>query len=193
MNKRLILASASPRRRELLQDLGYAFDIVTADCEEFFDVSLPMTSAIEQIAWMKAQAVADQFPDAVVLGADTMVCYEGRMLGKPKNREDAQRMLRMLSGQTHTVISGVAIVCEGRKELFHEKSEVTFYDLEEDLLQRYLDSEEPYDKAGAYGIQGMGKLFVKSIHGDYFNIVGLPVAAVYRHVKPYLEKGLKKS
>lgn len=186
--RRLILASASPRRQELLQDIGYPFDIVTADCEETFDHTASVFSAIEQIALVKARTVWEQHPEAVVLGADTMVCYENQMMGKPRSREDAYHMLKQLGGRTHTVISGVAIVWKGKAELFHEETSVTFYDLDEDLLMKYLDSSEPYDKAGAYGIQGMGKLFVREIHGDYFNVMGLPVAAVYRRIKPYLEK-----
>lgn len=188
MTRRLILASASPRRQELLQDLSYPFDIVAADCEEYFNRSLPIASAIEQIARQKALTVWEQHPEAVVLGADTMVCYKDQMMGKPENREDAYRMLKQLSGKTHTVVSGVAIVWKGKTELFHEKTSVTFYELEEELLERYLDSNEPYDKAGAYGIQGMGKLFVRELRGDYFNVMGLPIAAVYRHLKAYLEK-----
>lgn len=188
MTRRFILASASPRRRELLQDLQYPFEVVSADCEEYFDCTLTISSAIEQIALCKAQAVWEQYPEAVVLGADTMVCYEHQVMGKPGNRKEAYRMLKQLSGKTHTVVSGVAIVWKGKAELFHEETSVTFYDLDEDLLLRYLNSREPYDKAGAYGIQGMGKLFVRELHGDYFNVMGLPIAAVYRHLKPYLEK-----
>lgn len=188
MTRRFILASASPRRRELLQDLQYPFEVVSADCEEYFDRTLTISSAIEQIALCKAQAVWEQYPEAVVLGADTMVCYEHKVMGKPGNRKEAYRILKQLSGKTHTVVSGVAIVWKGKAELFHEETSVTFYDLDEDLLLRYLDSREPYDKAGAYGIQGMGKLFVRELHGDYFNVMGLPIAAVYRHLKPYLEK-----
>lgn len=191
MTRRLILASASPRRQELLQDLSYPFDIVAADCEEYFDRFLPIASAIEQIARQKALTVWEQHPEAVVLGADTMVCYKDQMMGKPENREDAYRMLKQLSGKTHTVVSGVAIVWKGKAELFHEKTSVTFYELEEELLERYLDSNEPYDKAGAYGIQGMGKLFVRELRGDYFNVMGLPIAAVYRHLKAYLKKTKK--
>lgn len=118
MTRRLILASASPRRQELLQDLSYPFDIVAADCEEYFDRSLPIASAIEQIARQKALTVWEQHPEAVVLGADTMVCFKDQMMGKPENREDAYRMLKQLSGKTHTVVSGVAIVWKGKAEFF---------------------------------------------------------------------------
>ena len=186
MTRRLILASASPRRQELLQDLSYPFDIVAADCEEYFDRFLPIASAIEQIARQKALTVWEQHPEAVVLGADTMVCYKDQMMGKPENREDAYRMLKQLSGKTHTVVSGVAIVWKGKAELFHEKTSVTFYELEEELLERYLDSNEPYDKAGAYGIQGKFASYIKGIDGDYNNVVGLPVGRVYQEMKSLL-------
>ena len=186
MTRRLILASASPRRQELLQDLSYPFDIVAADCEENFDRSLPIASAIEQIARQKALTVWEQHPEAVVLGADTMVCFKDQMMGKPENREDAYRMLKQLSGKTHTVVSGVAIVWKGKAELFHEKTSVTFYELEEELLERYLDSNEPYDKAGAYGIQGKFASYIKGIDGDYNNVVGLPVGRVYQEMKSLL-------
>lgn len=184
---RLILASGSPRRRELLQDLGYPFEIIVADSEEIVDTNLSITDAIQQIAYQKAELVWRTNADAIVLAADTMVCYEGNMLGKPKNRDAAKEMLRMLSGKTHTVISGVAILSKERKETFYEETSVTFYPIDEKLLEEYLDSDEPYDKAGAYGIQGMGKLFVKEIHGDYFNVVGLPIASVYRHLQTYMK------
>ena len=186
MTRRLILASASPRRQELLQDLSYPFDIVAADCEEYFDRFLPIASAIEQIARQKALTVWEQHPEAVVLGADTMVCFKDQMMGKPENREDAYRMLKQLSGKTHTVVSGVAIVWKGKAELFHEKTSVTFYELEEELLERYLDSNEPYDKAGAYGIQGKFASYIKGIDGDYNNVVGLPVGRVYQEMKSLL-------
>lgn len=184
---KLILASASPRRRELLQDLGYPFEIITADCKEIIDPDLSIAEAIQQIAYQKAETVWKVNKDAIVIGADTMVCYGGKMLGKPKDRNDAKQMLEMLSGKTHMVISGVAILSQDKKETFYEETRVAFYPIEEELLNKYLDSEEPYDKAGAYGIQGMGKLFVKEISGDYFNVVGLPIASVYRHLKTYIK------
>ena len=118
---------------------------------------------------------------------DTMVILDGEPLGKPKNREDASRMLKQLSGSTHRVISGVAILGKDVHIVFHDITEVTFYNIEEDDLQQYLDSDEPYDKAGAYGIQGKGKLFVKEIHGDYYNVMGLPIAKVYRELKKLLK------
>lgn len=183
----LILASKSPRRKELLQDCGFAYRIVSCDCDETIQKDLPIEKAIEQIAYQKAKTVLQAFPDQLVLGCDTMVIYQGQPLGKPKDREDAKRMLTQLSGKTHHVISGVAILGADTHIVFHDMTEVTFYDIEEDLLQQYLDSDEPYDKAGAYGIQGKGKLFVKEIHGDYYNVMGLPVAKIYRELKKLIK------
>lgn len=183
----LILASKSPRRKELLQDCGFGYRIVSCDCDETIQENLPIEKAIEQIAYQKAKTVLQAFPDQLVLGCDTMVIYQGQLLGKPKDREDAKRMLIQLSGQTHHVISGVAILGSDTHIVFHDITEVTFYDIEEDLLELYLDSDEPYDKAGAYGIQGKGKLFVKEIHGDYYNVMGLPVAKIYCELKKLIK------
>lgn len=186
MNKLVVLASASPRRKALLADTAIPFRVESIATDEFLDTALPIEQAIEQIAYEKANVVYEKYPDALVIGADTIVCYEGKILGKPIDREDAYRMLTLLSGKTHTVISGVAIIGSGIREVFHEVSEVSFYELEEELLQRYLATTEAYDKAGAYGIQGFGKLFVRGIHGDYYNVMGLPIAKVYRILKKYL-------
>lgn len=183
----LILASKSPRRKELLQDCGFAFRIISCDCDEVFDKNIPVEKAIEQIAYQKANAVWKAFPDQLVLGCDTMVILNKEPLGKPKNREDAYRMLKQLSGQTHHVISAVAILGNDVHIVFHDITEVTFYDIDDELLNQYLDSDEPYDKAGAYGIQGRGKLFVKEIHGDYYNVMGLPIAKVYQELKKLIK------
>ena len=178
--KRLILASASPRRKELLKDIEIPFDVIPSCVDEILNENIKIEKAIEQLAYEKAYDVFRHHKDAVVLGCDTMVCVNGKALGKPSNLKEAKMMLQMLSGQTHQVMSGVAIISSKGCDVFHEITNVTFYDIEETELLRYLDSEEPYDKAGAYGIQGKGKLFVKEIQGDYFNVVGLPITRVYR-------------
>lgn len=186
--KQLILASASPRRKELMEDMNLQFDIVVSHCEEIFREDIPFGDAIEEVAFQKANDVFQHYPDAVVIGCDTMVVYGNAKLGKPKDQEDARTMLHLLSGKTHEVISGVCILSKDMKKTFHEVTEVTFHDIEEDLLEYYLNTLEPYDKAGSYGIQGIGKLLVEGIHGDYFNVVGLPVSRLYRELKPFLEK-----
>ena len=179
-NKNLILASASPRRAELMKDMQIAFTCIPSCVEEHMDETLPVEKAIEQLALQKAQDVFEKHQDAIVIGSDTMVILDKKRLGKPKDANEAKEMLRQLSGNTHQVVTGVAILYDNQKILFHECSNVTFYDLDEEQIDWYIQTKEPFDKAGSYGIQGYGKLFVKEIKGDYFNIVGLPVAKLYR-------------
>lgn len=183
MNKHLILASASPRRKALMEEVGLSFQVVIPHCEEYYDSSQSPGYAIEQIALQKAKNVQQQHPQAIVLGCDTMVMLDGTALGKPNDRAHAKAMLLSLSGREHQVISGVAIVYPGGQKLFHVVTNVTFFTIHPDLLEVYLNSEEPYDKAGSYGIQGLGKLFVESIKGDYYNVVGLPIAKVYQYLQ----------
>lgn len=187
MNRKLILASSSPRRKELMEEAGFAFEIHSEPVEEIFHHELGRNEAIMKIACDKAEASARRYPDAVVIGADTMVCYENDILGKPADRDDAIRMLSMLSGHTHEVITGVAIICREKTITFHAVTRVTFYDLDDDMISDYVDSKEPFDKAGSYGIQGTGRLLVEKIDGDYFNVVGLPIARVYRELKKLQE------
>lgn len=182
-NKKLILASASPRRQELMKDIGCPFECIPSNVKENLKQSLSIDLAIEQIAYDKAKDVFMQHPQDVVIGCDTMVVLNGIALGKPKNEEDAKRMLQNLSGKTHQVITGVAILTENEKLLFHEVTNVTFYDLNENTINAYIKTGESMDKAGSYGIQGYGKILVKGIQGDYFNVVGLPVARLYRELK----------
>ena len=179
-NKEIILASASPRRKELMQDMQVNFTCIPSCVEEHLDETLPVELGIEQLALQKAEDVFSKHPDAIVIGSDTMVVLDQKRLGKPNDAQDAKSMLQQLSGNTHQVITGVAILYDDHQVLFHECSDVTFYDLDEAMIDWYIDTKEPFDKAGSYGIQGYGKLFVKEIKGDYFNIVGLPVAKLYR-------------
>lgn len=178
--KEIILASQSPRRKELLEEVGLRFRVEPAQIEEHLDESLPITQAIEQLAKEKAMPIARRHPQCIVIGADTLVAVDGRVLGKPADEADAARMLRMLSGRRHQVIGGVALLCGNEEVLFHCVSEVRFFPLREEEIAAYIRSGEPMDKAGAYGIQGLGRLFVESICGDYFNIVGLPVSRLMR-------------
>lgn len=181
---KLVLASKSPRRKQLLQECGFEFECIVKDCEELSDNGLDPQYVAMQNAIIKVNAIQDEVSkDAIVLGSDTVVAIDHQILGKPKDCDDAYRMLSMLSGKTHQVISGVAIKYQDQMNCFCEVSEVTFYELEEELIQKYIESGSVYDKAGSYGIQDMGRLLVKSIKGDYFNIVGLPIARVYRELK----------
>lgn len=185
-HKEIILASASPRRKELMEDCMLPFTIIPATAEEFIDASLSLEEAIEQIALTKAASVAKDHPDSIVIGADTMVILSGKALGKPKNAEEAYAMLEALSGKTHTVVTGVAILEGQHQEVFHETTSVQFYELDKDLMEWYLSTNEPFDKAGGYGIQGYGKLLVSAIQGDYYNVMGLPISRVYRSLKKLL-------
>lgn len=185
---KLILASQSPRRKQLMSDFKLDFDIVVSQCEEVFPKDVAITEAIEQVAYQKAYDVFKNHQDAIVIGCDTMVVYRDEKLGKPKDHDDAKRMLKMLSGNTHEVISGVCILSKNQCITFHEVTKVEFYPIEEDLLEAYLLSGNAYDKAGSYAIQDpMSRLFVKKLDGDYYNVVGLPVARLYRELKKVMK------
>ena len=186
--KTIILASGSPRRRELLAQIGIDFTIDVADVDEDIEADDPQ-SLVEELSRRKAKAVAARHPGTVVLGADTVVVCDDRVLGKPKDEDDALRMLTMLSGRTHQVLTGVSLVrgADGREEerTFAECTDVVMYENGEDVLRSYIATGEPTDKAGAYGIQGRGAVLVKEIHGDYNNVVGLPVARVARELSAF--------
>jgi septum formation protein len=179
----LVLASASPRRQELLRNAGITFEVQPADIPED---SLPGEAAkdcAERLAREKALAVARQRPHDVVLGADTVVVvdgqYDGQLLGKPSDAADAARMLRMLSGREHQVITGVCLVVNGQSSMASETTIVTMSEITDKDIEDYVASGEPMDKAGAYAIQGIASRWIPRIEGDYSNVVGLPVALVY--------------
>lgn len=180
MKPTLILASASPRRKELLQTAGYRFDVIPATCEEHIPPGLSPKDAVEALAYQKALDVYALYPDCTVLGADTVVCFDGEILGKPHDEEDAARMLKLLSGQTHEVRTGFALLSKGVEFVSSEAAMVTFFHLTDEQIRHYIQTGEPMDKAGAYGIQGKGAVLVRSVLGDYFNVVGLPIATVAR-------------
>ena len=172
----LILASASPRRKELLEKAGYTFEIIVSDADETLPDGITPEEAVRLNARRKAQAVSDLHPGAVVLGCDTVVAIDGAIVGKPTDEADAQAMLRRLSGNTHTVYSGVCITDGTSTEVFAVATDVTFYPLSDATIDAYVATKEPMDKAGAYGIQGFGGVLVKEIRGDYSNVVGLPLS-----------------
>ena len=186
----IVLASASPRRRELLAKAGLDFTVRVSDAQEYIVPGTPPHEAVMQLAQQKAVAVAQNSPDDLVIGADTVVVYDGEILGKPKDTADAARMLRMLSGSTHTVYTGVCLAHAGKAETFFEQTQVTFYPLTDAQIESYIATGEPMDKAGAYGIQGRGCTLVRGICGDYFNVVGLPVAALCQRLSGLEEKSL---
>ena len=181
----LILASGSPRRKELLETAGLDFKVVVAEVQEKIPAGATPEEAVKSLALQKAQAVAEKYPDKIVLGADTVVVSDGKILGKPKSEGNAVEMLTSLSGRVHKVCTGVAIICGEKVENFCEITEVEFNSLSEDEIRDYVKTGEPMDKAGAYGIQGKGCVLVKKINGDYFNVVGLPVSKVYRKLRNF--------
>lgn len=181
----LYLASSSPRRQELLALAGISYTVAPSDVDEHFADGTPPEEAVCLLARRKAEACFARHPGAVVLGADTVVALEGQILGKPKTPEHAADMLRMLSGKTHEVFTGFCICTDDRCDVAVERTEVTFYPLSEGEIQSYVATGEPMDKAGAYGIQGRGALLVKGIDGDYYNVMGLPIARVARILRTF--------
>lgn len=179
---RIVLASGSPRRKMILESVGLDFEVITADCEEITEQTTP-EGTVEDLSRLKALAVAKLVGDALVIGADTVVAAEGIILGKPRDREDCLRMIRMISGGTHQVYTGVTLVYQGKVHTFHSATDVYVSELSEEEIQSYVNSEEPYDKAGAYAIQGYFGKYITKISGEYNNVVGFPVAAFYQECK----------
>ena len=184
----LILASASPRRKQLLTMLGLTFEVRPAAGEEILPPGIAPEEAVKRLSAQKAAAVAETCaPGDIVIGADTIVVYRGEILGKPAHKSEAYDMLSMLSDRTHQVYTGVSLIVRkcGRTSVntFYEKTDVTFYPVHKDDLRAYVESGDSLDKAGAYGIQGDFAIHVKEIRGDYNNVVGLPVGRLYQELQ----------
>ena len=187
---RIILASASPRRQTLFKYITATFEIIPAGIDETISEQIPVT---EQPAWLakeKAEFLSETFPDALIVGCDTSVLIGEEILGKPKDFADAVHMLQLLSGNTHTVITGCCIRYQGRSHVFSEKTDVVFYPLTDVEIVSYIQTGEPFDKAGGYGIQSGGCCFVREIHGCYHNVVGLPVARLKREIDTILKNSI---
>ncbi len=183
---RIILASASPRRRELLTQLGWEFEVIVSDVEEIITKTLPQ-EVVEELSYIKAKDVFEKTEgDVLVIGSDTVVAYENRILGKPRDEEDAKETLGRLAGNSHYVFTGVTLFKrEGENvtsKTFHEATRVEFYPMSKEEIDWYVSSGECGDKAGSYAIQGLGGRFVKSIEGEYNNVVGLPIARLYHEM-----------
>ncbi len=179
----IILASASPRRKELLGLLFSEFKVCPSAAEEILPDGIKAGDCPEYLAKIKASDIAVKHPESLVIGADTVVLADGKILGKPKSTADARQMLKMLSGKTHKVITGCALVLGEKQRSFSVTTEVEFYELCDSEIEDYILTNEPFDKAGGYGIQSKGAVLVKGIKGDYFNVVGLPVATLDREIK----------
>lgn len=179
---RMILASASPRRQELLRLIAEEFEIIVSAVDETLDGDWLPEAAVEELARRKALAVSAANPDALVIGSDTVVAVDGEILGKPMDEADAANMLRRLSGRSHTVYTGVALADADGCYSFVEHTDVAFISLSEEQIAAYIASGEPMDKAGAYGIQERGALFVSGIQGDFYTVMGLPVCRLAQEI-----------
>lgn len=182
LKEKLVLASGSPRRAEILRAVGWEFKAVAANLDETHNALEDAISYVKRLATMKAETVAMKFPGELVLGADTVVVVGEDVLGQPSDDADARRMLKLLSGRWHLVLTGVALVRFGippHTLVEHATTRVRFFEMSANEIDWYVSTGEPRDKAGAYAIQGRGALFIEGIQGDYFNVVGLPVRLVY--------------
>lgn len=188
MKRQVILASASPRRRELLGYILDSFKIIPSNCDEIIQYTVP-EQVVKQLALDKARdvsALCDS--NDIVIGADTIVVYEDRILGKPENNEDAYDMLKMLSGHTHSVYTGVAVICGSAVRNFVKETKVVLNPMSHEEILSYVGTGDCMDKAGSYGIQGIFSKYVDKIDGDYNNVVGLPVSELYKVLKEFMEE-----
>jgi len=186
LKQKLILASKSPRRAEILQAVGWPFEQRAANIDETRHEAEDAVTYVGRLAQTKAETVASQPGAGLVLGADTVVVVDGEILGQPGDDENARRMLKLLNGKWHEVLTGVALVNAGKARpslVEHELTRVRFCEMSDQEIDWYVSTGEPTDKAGAYAIQGRGGIFIKEIAGDYFNIVGLPIRRVYEMVR----------
>ncbi len=183
----IILASASPRRRELMKLITEDFKAVSVAANEIIPDNMPAEKAAEYLAVVKAQEAAAHYNTSIVIGCDTTVVADGRVLGKPDDKDKCREFMQMLSGKVHTVITGCALVYSHKKISFSESTEVFFRNLTDEEIEEYISCDEPYDKAGGYGIQGKGSLLIEKINGDYFNVVGLPVSRLNLELKKFIK------
>ncbi len=185
----LILASASPRRRELLSSAGFDYEVHPAEIDEIIPDGTASESVAEILAKQKAQAVLEKYPGKIVLGSDTVVVLDGEILGKPHSEKEAFEMLRALSGKEHRVYTGVCVCSKEKTLSFTSCAKVKFYSLSDNVINSYISTGEPMDKAGAYGAQGIGSMLVEKIDGDFFTVMGLPIAETARLLASFEVRG----
>lgn len=181
MKKRIILASLSPRRKEILGKLFKSFEVIPSNAEENQKESKSLSPRDEVIylASLKARDIYNKNKDALVIGSDTVVSIDGEILGKPKDKDDARRMIKALSGRSHSVFTGVCYIADGIERVFAEETRVWVIEMTDSEIESYISGNEPYDKAGGYGVQGEFARFISSLEGDYFNVCGLPACRLY--------------
>ena len=187
-DKKVVLASQSPRRQELIKLIFDSVEILPADCDETLPEGIGAREAVEYLSKIKNDASSELTEkDNLIISADTVVAVDDEILGKPVDKEDARRMISLLSGKVHQVYTGVTLSLNEKTKTFSEKTDVEFFDLTENEIEEYISSKEPYDKAGAYGIQGKAGLLVKGINGDYYNVVGFPIARLKREIEEFIK------
>ncbi len=184
--KKLILASKSPRRKELLELLGFDFDVICSEVDEVSPENLTPEELVKSLAYQKAKAVFEKHPDHVILGSDTIVVVDDEILGKPKNEKQAKDMMLQMKDREHEVITGVAILSKKEEIIFSDISHVHFNNIEEKEIDEYVKTDEPYDKAGGYAIQGWAARYISAIEGNYYTIMGLPLDKVFKNIKKLL-------
>lgn len=182
----IILASASPRRRELMKLITEDFTAVSVDADETIPENTEPLRASEYLAEIKAAAAVEKFPQDIVIGCDTTVICDGKILGKPKDKDECREFMKMLSGSTHQVATGCCIRTKNFSDSFTVITNVTFRQLSDEETEAYISTDEPYDKAGGYGIQGKAALLIEKINGDYFNVVGLPVSELNQRLTAFV-------
>ena len=185
--KKIILASSSPRRKEILKITGLKFSVCSSDYEEDLDLPLKPRKLARFLSLRKAEAVAHKYKGAIIIAADTLICFKNMLLGKPHGRQEAEKMLRLLNGKVHSVITGYSVI-DMQSDQIVSRSVVTkvyFRKLAEEEINAYVRSGEPLDKAGAYAVQGLGAVFIEKIEGDFFNVMGLPLCALTESLKKF--------
>lgn len=186
----IVLASASPRRKELLEQMGLSFEICPSEKEEVISTNVPK-ELVRELSQQKARDIAFQKENSIIIGADTIVSCNGIILGKPKSKNDAFLMLKLLEGKEHEVFTGVTLIKQTKEESFEktfiEETKVSIYSMTDKEIESYIETNEPMDKAGSYGIQGKFGIYIKGISGDYNNVVGLPIGKLYHELQSFLE------
>lgn len=192
--RKLILASKSPRRSEIMEMLPWEFTVDAADIEEQMDASCTLEDNLRELTYQKALPIAERYPDHIVVGADTIVLAEDEILGKPKDEADARRMLHLISHKPHEAYTGVCLLCleTGERIHFCECTRVVMTPMSEAEIDRYIAGGEPFGKAGAYAIQGTGGVFVERIEGDFYNVMGLPLNRLYQELKKWNDRDVSK-
>ncbi len=181
--KKIILASGSPRRKELLARMGLEFDLMPCDADEKYDKNLSPVEIVEHLAKLKAGITNKMVKDCIVIGADTIVAVDQLILGKPADKAEAYEMIKKLSGRWHDVITGICMYENDEYIIEHEITKVHFVKMSDNEIEKYINTDEPYDKAGAYGVQGLAGMYIDSIEGDYYNIMGFPMAKIRNMLK----------